>query len=113
MFGLVRREAVKKIKITAIRKACYPDLIEKYENHIEHACDIHEGQVWIANGWWKPNGMCDSAWEILSAFVMALAHGGTAFHDDWMKNPKSTMISCNDSFRPVSLYIEAMDKNAE
>lgn len=51
MFGLVRREAVKKIKITAIRKACYPDLIEKYENHIEHACDIHEGQVWIANGW--------------------------------------------------------------
>lgn len=57
--------------------------------------------------------MCDSARESMSAFVMALAHGGTAFHDDWMKNPKSTMISCNDSFRPVSLYIEAMDKNAE
>ena len=23
---------MKKVKITAIRKACYPDLMEKYEN---------------------------------------------------------------------------------
>jgi len=27
---------MKKIKITAMRKAYYPDLIEKYENPIEH-----------------------------------------------------------------------------
>lgn len=50
---------MKKIKITAIRKACYPDLMEKYENPIEHACDVQEGQVWISNGWQKPEGMCD------------------------------------------------------
>ena len=31
---------MKKVKITAIRKACYPDLMEKYENPIQHACDI-------------------------------------------------------------------------
>ena len=70
MLGLVRGESMKKIKITAMRKAYYPDLIEKYENPIEHACDIQEGQVWIANGWQKPDGMCDSAWESMSAFVM-------------------------------------------
>lgn len=46
---------MKKIRITAMRKAYYPDLIEKHENPIEHACDIQEGQVWIANGW--PNRM--------------------------------------------------------
>ena len=34
-----------------MRKACYSDLMKKYENPIEHACDIQEGQVWIANGW--------------------------------------------------------------
>ncbi len=31
--------------------AHYTDLIEKYENPISHACDMKEGQVFIANGW--------------------------------------------------------------
>ena len=43
-----------------MRKACYKDLMEKYENPMEHACDIEEGQVFITNGWCKPVGMCDS-----------------------------------------------------
>ena len=103
---------MKKIK-NEMSKHLNPRSEREYENPIEHACDIQEKQSWIANGRQKPVEMCDSARESMSAFVMALAHGGTAFHDDWMKNPKSTMISCNDSFRPVSLYIEAMDKNAE
>lgn len=45
-----------KIKITAIRKADYKDLQQKYENPIQHACDIQEGQVFIANGWQRPEG---------------------------------------------------------
>ena len=52
---------MKKIKITVIRKACYKDLTEQYENPIEHACDMREGQVFIADGWQKPEGLCDSA----------------------------------------------------
>ena len=104
---------MKKVKITAIRKACYADLMERYENPIQHACDIQEGQVWIANGWQKPEGLCDSAWESMSAFVMTLSHGGGDFYDGWMKNPKSAMISCNDGFRPVSFYIEALDEDAD
>ena len=39
---------MKKIKITAIRKADYKDLQQKYENPIQHTCDIQEGQVFIA-----------------------------------------------------------------
>jgi uncharacterized repeat protein (TIGR04076 family) len=30
-----------------------------------------------------------------------------------MKNKKSAMISCNDGFRPVSFYIEALEEDAE
>ena len=104
---------MKKVRITVMRKASYPDLSEKYENPIEHACDIEEGAVYIANGWEKPAGFCDSAWESISAFVMTLAHGGENFYDGWMKNPKSAMISCNDGFRPVSFYLEALDEDAE
>ena len=100
---------MKLIKITAVRKARYDDLIEKYENPIEHACDIEEGQVFIAEGWKKPEGFCDSAWESISPFVMTLAYGGENIYDGWMKNRKSAMISCNDGFRPVSFYIEVME----
>ena len=100
---------MKRIRITAVRKTEYPDLMKLYENPIEHACDVQEGQVWIAEGWNKPEGFCDSAWDSLSPFIMTLAHGGGDFYDGWMKNPHSAMISCNDGFRPVSFYLEVIE----
>ena len=102
---------MKRIKITAIRKACYPDLMEKYENPIQHACDVAEGQVWISKNGQKPEGLCDSAWESMLPFVLPLAQGGGNFYDGWMKDPFSAMISCNDGFRPVSFYLEALEEN--
>ena len=104
---------MKKVRITVMRVARYDDLINKYENPISHACDMVEGTVFIANGWEKPSGMCDSAWESMSSFVMALAHGGSDLYDGWMKDPRSAMISCNDGFRPVSFYLETMNEEAE
>ncbi len=104
---------MKKVKITAVRKTEYVDLMEKYENPVEHACDINEGDVFIANGWERPEGFCLSAWESISPFVMTLAHGGENFYDGWMKKPKSAMISCNDGFRPVSFYLETLEEDAE
>ena len=74
---------MKKVRITAARAARYDDLIEKYENPIQHACSVREGQVFIANGWQRPEGFCGSAWESVSPFVMALAHGGGDFYDDY------------------------------
>lgn len=104
---------MKKVKITVMKIACYSDLIEKYENPIEHACNMQVGQTFIANGWAQPTGFCDSAWDSISAFVMTLSHGGENLYDGWMKNRKSAMISCNDGFRPVSFYLEALDEDAE
>ena len=76
---------MQKIRITVMRKVCHKDLMEKYENPMENACDMEEGQVFIANGWQRPEGLCESAWE-------------------------SAMISCNDGFRPVSFLIETLDE---
>ena len=101
---------MKKIKITVMRIACYRDLMERYENSIDHACDMQVGQVFIADGWRKPEGFCDSAWETISPFVMSLAHGGQDIYEGWMKNPRSAMLSCNDGFRPVSFYLEVMEE---
>lgn len=99
---------MNKIKITVMKMACYRDLMEQYENPIQHACDMKLGQVFIAEGWQKPEGFCDSAWDSISPFVMTLAYGGENIYDGWMRNPRSAMISCNDGFRPVSFLIEVM-----
>ena len=104
---------MKKVSITVMRIARYDDLIAEYENPIAHACDMQPGQSFIANGWQKPEGFCDSAWDTVSPFVLALSHGAEDFYDGWMKNPRSAMLSCNDGFRPVSFLLETLDEDAD
>ena len=100
---------MRQVKITAVRKADYKDLQQRYEKPITHACELSEGDFWISDGWNCPMGLCVSAWESMSVFVRALGCGGTDFYDGWMQNPGSAMISCNDGFRPVSFLLEALD----
>ena len=101
---------MKNVKITAMRRSCYPDLMEQYENPMEHACDVQIGHSWISVDGQKPETLCPSAWETMAAFVKTLSAGGGHFYGDWMKNPYSAMISCNDGFRPVSFYLEALSE---
>ena len=104
---------MKKRRITVMRITQYEDLMAQYENPIDHACTMQVGQVFVAQGWQKPEGFCQSAWDTLSPFVLALSHGAQDFYEGWMKNPKSAMLSCNDGFRPVSFLVEALDEQAE
>lgn len=97
------------VRITALRRTCYADLIEQYENPIEHACDICLGQEFISIDGQQPDDLCDSAWESMRTFVEELAQGGGNFYDGWMKNPHSAFISCNDGFRPLSFMIETIE----
>ena len=99
----------KAVRITAVRQTVYPDLMAQYENPMEHACDVAEGQVFISRDGRCPDGLCAEAWGSMERFVVALSDGGGNFFDGWMKNPHSAMISCNDGFRPVSFLIEAID----
>ena len=101
---------MKKVKITAIRRADYRDLQALYENPIEHTCDVLEGQTWVSQGGMKPEGLCEEAWKTMREFVEELAHGGGDFYDGWMKNSHSAMISCNDGFRPVSFLLETVEE---
>lgn len=104
---------MKKCKITVMKCTEYPDLMEIYLKATEHKCPHKVGDVFIANGWEKPEGVCDSAWESISPYIRVLAHGGEDFFSGWMKDKKSAMISCADGFRPVSFYLEALDEDAE
>ena len=104
---------MKKVRITVMKKARYDELIAQYENPIDPHCDMQEGKVFIAEGWKRPEGFCESAWDSISAFVMALSYGAEDIYDGWMKNRRSAMISCNDGFRPVSFLLEALDEEAQ
>ena len=64
-----------KVRITAIRQTIYQDLIDQYENPIEHACDIRQGQQWISVNAKCPEGLCPSAWNSMQPFVESLANG--------------------------------------
>ena len=99
---------MKDVMITVVRIASYDDLIEKYENPIEHTCDMTLGRIFISQNAQRPEGMCESAWESMEYFVRTLAEGGGNFYDGWMKNEYSAMISCNDGFRPVSFLLETV-----
>lgn len=104
---------MKKVKITVMRLVRHDDLIAEYENPIAHACDMRQGQTFVSDGAARPDGFCVSAWDTLSPFVFALAHGATDFYDGWMKNKSAAMISCNDGFRPVSFLLEAAEDSCK
>ncbi|MBP5361134.1 MAG: TIGR04076 family protein [Bacteroidaceae bacterium] len=99
---------MNKVRITAVRRTVYEDLMAKYENPIEHACEMSIGREWVSVDGCRPEGLCGEAWSVMRPFVEALARGEGNFFDGWMRNPMSAMISCNDGFRPVSFYIEAI-----
>ncbi|MBQ6069393.1 MAG: TIGR04076 family protein [Bacteroidales bacterium] len=100
---------MKNVRITVVRKADYKDLQARYENAIEHACDVKEGMSWVSIEGKKPEGFCGEAWKVMLEYVEELARGGGNFFDGWMQNPHSAMISCNDGFRPVSFLLETVE----
>lgn len=100
---------MKDCRITVLRISRYEDLMEKYENPISHACSMEEGMVFLSPKGERPEGFCQSAWEILQPFVRELSRGGGNFFDGWMKDPHSALLSCNDGFRPVSFLVEAVE----
>lgn len=105
---------MKKVRITVMECAFHQDLAEKYAAPGLGPCEYNTpGQVFYTNGWQKPQGLCDNAWKSMMEYAMTLAHGGENFYDGWMADRKSAMISCNDGFRPVSYYLEALDEEAE
>ena len=101
---------MNQVRITAIRQTVYEDLMAKYENPIEHTCDVRVGQQWISIDGQQPEGLCPSAWASMRDFVESLARGEGNFYDGWMKDPMSAMISCNDGFRPFSFYMEVVNQ---
>lgn len=81
-----------------------------YENPIEHACNVNEGDTYVSADGLMPEGFCPSIRLPVQPFVMTPTHDGKNFYDGWMKNPEPALISCNDGCRPVSFLLETIDE---
>ena len=54
---------MKTVKITAVKQVVHTDLINAYENPIEHTCDIKIGDTYVSFDGKRPENLCESAWE--------------------------------------------------
>ena len=63
---------MKKVRITVMKMACYPDLMAQYENPMEHPCDMTLGQVFVADGWTRPEGLCPVSYTHLDVYKRQL-----------------------------------------
>lgn len=96
------------VRITALRQSTYPDLSAQLEYPLAQPCCVRVGQVWTSHGAAMPAGMCEEAWKTLQPFVQTLCDGGGHFYGEWMRNPYSACVSCNDGFRPMSFLLERL-----
>lgn len=100
---------MKSVRITVVKIVNHTDLMEKYENPIEHTCPMKLNNSFVSVDATIPKGFCESAWLNIYPYVLALSSGGSNLYDGWMKNKNSAMIACNDGFRPVSFLLEVIE----
>ena len=99
------------VRITVVERTFNEEASRTYAVPGLGLCEMHTvGHVYVSDGWNKPEGLCESAWQCMQHFVFTLSHGGGAFFKDWMKDKNIALISCNDGCRPVLFLVERMDQ---
>ena len=102
---------MNKVKITVLKTTFDKELAERYGAAGIGACPmLKEGQVFYAD-YAKPQGFCDEAWKAVYQYVFTLAHGvkDVFYYGDWIREPGTAVVCCNDGLRPVIFKLEATD----
>ncbi|RAX57027.1 TIGR04076 family protein [Helicobacter monodelphidis] len=106
---------MKKIQIEVIKTHFDEDLAKEYG--VKSPCPAHKvGEVFISNGFDKPENFCDEAWKAIYQYVFALAHMGENeifYFKDWITKPKVAINSCNDGVRPVIFKLTQLDEESK
>ena len=100
------------VRITALRQTAYADLSALYELPLAEPCTVRTGDSWVSHRARRPESLCPVAWECMRRYVEELAAGRGRFHGNWMRNPYSALVNCNDGFRPMSFLLEALRPSA-
>lgn len=105
---------MKKVKITVLKVSFNEDFVKEYGEFGLKPCSLmKEGQVFYA-GLGKPEGLCDGAWRTIHPYIFALANGVQHFYfNDWVRQPGTAIVCCNDGLRPVYFKLETTNENIE
>ncbi len=112
----MKGEKLRKVKISVIEVTFNKERAEKYAPEGYGSCELHSvGQVFYSNGWQKPTGLCDNAWNCMRDYVLAISQGaGYIYGDGGFTNKEGMVIvSCNDGIRPVIFKVEKTDMIAD
>lgn len=103
----------RNVRITVVKKHLNQDLIDQYGQKGDMgACPLVEvGQTYTAVCGEQPEGFCNEAWETLSRYAFAIAHGANGFWPGWTIEPNA-VVSCNDGLRPVVFLLEPTEDEA-
>ena len=101
------------IKITVKKIVDNSDLSKIYENSDyyndkSNLCPMKLGMEFISKDGLIPECFCNSAWHDLNPYIDSL-NKNIDLYPNWMKKPKTAMISCNDGFHPVIFYLEVIE----
>jgi uncharacterized repeat protein (TIGR04076 family) len=103
-------DALKKVKITVLKKEFYPELADQYltEGQSVGACPLLEvGDSFVFEGQAvMPEGFCPWAWIDIYRGVAALSAG--ASYAPWNNAEGMQILCCTDGVRPVVFRIEAV-----
>ncbi len=109
-------QTLKKVKITVLKVTFNEELAREYAVPGYPPCVVHsEGQVFYSNGWQKPAGLCDYAWNSMRDFVLSAAQGGGYILGDgnWLRHENMAIVSCSDGIKPVIFKVEMTDMDAD
>ncbi|WP_276882785.1 TIGR04076 family protein [Campylobacter cuniculorum] len=106
---------MKRIKIEVLKTHFDEELAKEYG--CLGPCPAHKvGEVFISEGFSKPEGFCDEAWKAIYQYVFALAHMNkdeVFYYKDWITKPGVAINSCNDGIRPVIFKITRLEDEAQ
>lgn len=107
--------AMRKVKITVLRKEFYPELADKYltDGSATGPCALLEvGDEFIFEGGASmPEGFCPWAWIDIYHNVSSLASGST--YKPWNKKDGQTIVCCSDGIRPVIFEVETVEEKKD
>lgn len=96
------------VKITVIAQLDTGDLRERYGKDVTPTCKYCKvGDVFIVEGFKKPEGFCDWAWADIFRDIVHLALGGDYY---WMKEKGTAVSCCTDGLRPAIFKLERIKK---
>jgi uncharacterized repeat protein (TIGR04076 family) len=96
-----------KVRITVLQTLRNKELYDRYAVELSPRCPkLKEGQQFVSEDLWMPEGFCDWAWSDIHRDVAVLCAGGSY---PWMREKGVAVACCTDAFRPVVFLLEKLE----